>query len=36
MSKKVNWDRIADEQFNSMPEDYQDGWRDLIEYVNKQ
>lgn len=30
-----NWDKIADNQFNSMPVDFQDAWRDLRERVNK-
>lgn len=30
-----NWDKIADDQFNSMPTDFQDAWRDLRDRVNK-
>ncbi len=36
MTKRVNWDQVADDQFNAMPKDYQDGWRDLRDYVNSQ
>jgi len=34
MGKRVDWDRVAEDQFNAMPPDYQDGWRDLRDYVN--
>lgn len=29
------WDRIADDQFNAMPTDFQDAWRDLRDRVSK-
>jgi hypothetical protein len=28
MARK-NWDRVAKEQFESMPADYRDSWQDL-------
>jgi hypothetical protein len=30
MARK-NWNKIAEKQFESMPTDYQDSWRDLRE-----
>ncbi len=24
-----NWNKVADEQFKSMPKDYQDAWKDF-------
>jgi hypothetical protein len=35
MRKRVDWERVAEAQFNAMPDDWQDDWRDLREMVNK-
>lgn len=35
MRKRIDWDKVAENQFNAMPKDYQDGWRDLRDYVNQ-
>ncbi len=32
--KQRNWDKIATEQFKSMPKDFQDDWKDLRNTVN--
>lgn len=34
MARK-NWDKIANDQFNAMPVDFQDAWKDLRDRVNK-
>lgn len=34
MARK-DWDKIADDQFNSMPVDFQDAWSDLRSRVKK-
>lgn len=33
--ERVDWDKVAEDQFKSMPADFQDDWRDLVSYVNK-
>jgi hypothetical protein len=33
MSKK-NWDKVADEQFKSMPKAFRDDWQGLRKIVN--
>lgn len=30
-----NWDKVADNQFKSMPQDFQDDWAEL-RYLTKQ
>lgn len=35
MKRNVDWDKIAEAQFQAMPADFQDDWRDLRDYVNK-
>jgi hypothetical protein len=32
---RVNWNRVADREFKSMPEDFQSAWGDLYEEVSK-
>jgi len=34
MKKNIDWDKVAEAEFKSMPQDYQDDWRDLREFVN--
>jgi DNA-binding ferritin-like protein (Dps family) len=34
MTRK-NWTKIADEQFNQLPKDYQEDWKTLRERVNR-
>lgn len=29
MSKKLSWDKIAKQEFNSLPKEYQADWREL-------
>lgn len=31
--RKVNWYKVAEKQFKSMPKDFQDDWRDLRDTV---
>lgn len=35
MKRNVDWDKVAEAQFQAMPSDFQDDWRDLRDYVNK-
>jgi DNA-binding ferritin-like protein (Dps family) len=34
MSRK-NWAKVADEQFNQLPKDYQEDWKSLRNRVKK-
>lgn len=34
MTRK-NWTKVADEQFNHLPKDYQEDWKSFRELVNK-
>lgn len=33
MRKVTEWKKIAENQFYSMPKDYQDDWRDLRNFI---
>jgi hypothetical protein len=33
MSKRTNWDKIATQQFRSMPKSFQKDWADLRQTV---
>jgi hypothetical protein len=35
MKKKTNWKKVADEQFNAMPKEFQDDWQELRNQVNR-
>jgi hypothetical protein len=35
MSRK-NWDKVADNQFSSMPEDFQKDWEELRQKISHQ
>ncbi len=35
MKKKIDWDKVAADQFKAMPADFQDDWRDLRNLVIK-
>lgn len=30
---EINWDKVADEQFKSMPKDFQNDWKDLRDEI---
>lgn len=32
---KRNWDKVANEQFESMPDNFKNDWKDLIKKVNR-
>jgi hypothetical protein len=31
---KINWDQIADTEFNAMSPDYRDDWRELRDRIS--
>lgn len=33
---EINWDKVADEQFKSMPKDFQNDWKDLRDEIMRQ
>jgi hypothetical protein len=35
MKKRIDWDKVAADQFKAMPADFQDDWRDLRNLVIK-
>jgi hypothetical protein len=35
MKKRIDWDKVAADQFKAMPADFQDDWRDLRNIVIK-
>lgn len=33
MKKKIDWEKVAEDQFKAMPTEFQDDWRDLRNLV---